>query len=102
MAKPYPREFGDDVVAVAGKGRARLNQLAKDFGICEGCLHNWMKKADVADGNRPGLDDEERKAVAGGQQADPVARAGDRGPAPGGPPTCPRRTCREDSLPARA
>jgi transposase len=32
-----------------------LNQIAKDFGISEGCLHNWMRKADVEDGNRPGL-----------------------------------------------
>ncbi len=56
MPKPYPKEFRDDVVAVARKGQAPLNQIAKDFGISdsEGCLHNWMKKADVADGNRPG------------------------------------------------
>ena len=54
MPKPYPQEFRDDVVAVARKGGAPLNQIAKDFGISEGCLHNWMKRADVADGNRPG------------------------------------------------
>ena len=38
-------EFRDDVVAVARKGEAPLNQIAKDFGISEGCLHNWLKKA---------------------------------------------------------
>ena len=54
MAKPYPPEFRRDVVAVARKGEAPLNQIAKDFGISEGCLHNWMKKADVEDGARPG------------------------------------------------
>jgi transposase len=54
VPKPYPQEFRDDVVAVARKGVAPLNQIAKDFGISEGCLHNWMKRADVADGNRPG------------------------------------------------
>ena len=27
------------------------------FGISEGCLHAWLKKADVEDGNRPGLTD---------------------------------------------
>jgi len=63
MPKPYPKEFRDDVVAVARKGEALLNQIARDFGISEGCLHNWMKKADVADGNRPGLDDEEGKQL---------------------------------------
>lgn len=54
MAKPYPQEFRDDVVAVARKGEAPLNQIARDFGISEGCLHNWMKKADIKDGARPG------------------------------------------------
>jgi len=37
-----------------------LNQIAKDFGISEGCLHDWMKKADVEDGNRPGVTDDDR------------------------------------------
>ena len=55
MPKPYPKEFREDVVAVARQGRAPLNQIARDFGISEGCLHNWMKKADVEDGNRPGV-----------------------------------------------
>ena len=52
MAKAYPREFRDDVVGVARKGQAPLSQIAKDFGISEGSLSNWMKKADIEDGNR--------------------------------------------------
>ena len=55
MPKPYPKEFRDDVVAVARQGNAPMTQIARDFGISEGCLHNWMKKADVEDGNRPGV-----------------------------------------------
>ena len=60
MPKPYPKEFRDDVVAVARKGEAPLNQIAKDFGISEGCLHNWLKKADIEDGRRAGVTDAER------------------------------------------
>ena len=63
MPKPYPREFRDDVVAVARQGQAPLRQIAKDFGISEGCLHNWMKKADVQDGRRPGLTEAEAQAL---------------------------------------
>jgi transposase len=63
MPKPYPREFRDDVVAVARQGRAPLNQIAKDFGISEGCLHNWMNAADVEDGKRPGQTDADRVEV---------------------------------------
>ncbi|TFB69218.1 transposase [Cryobacterium sp. Hz9] len=33
MPKPYPPEFRRDVVAVARKYDAPLNQIAKDFGI---------------------------------------------------------------------
>ena len=63
MAKPYPKEFRDDVVAVARKGQAPLSQIAKDFGISEGSLANWMKQADIEDGKRPGLSEDERKQL---------------------------------------
>ena len=63
MPKPYPKEFRDDVVAVARKGEAPLKQIAKDFGISEGCLSNWMKAADVEDGRRPGVTKQESEQV---------------------------------------
>ena len=60
MAKAYPKEFRDDVVAVARQGQAPLSQIAKDFGISEGTLSNWLTRADVHDGHRPGVTDAER------------------------------------------
>lgn len=48
MPKPYPAEFRNDVVAVARKGEAPLKQIAKDFGISESCLADWMKRAERA------------------------------------------------------
>ena len=60
VAKPYPKEFRDDVVAVARQGQSSLKQIAKDFGISEGSLTNWMKQADIEDGRRPGLNDADR------------------------------------------
>ena len=44
-------------MAVARKREPLVNQIARDFGSSEGCLSNWVKKADVQNGNRPGLDD---------------------------------------------
>jgi hypothetical protein len=38
-----------------GKGEAPLTQIAKDFGICEACLHRWLKLADVEVGIRPNM-----------------------------------------------
>ena len=54
MPRPRPKEFRDDVVAVARGGEAPIAQIAKDFGISESCLRNWLHAADVEDGNRPG------------------------------------------------
>ncbi len=63
MSEPYPQEFRDDVVVVARKGQAPLNQIAKEFGVSEGCLHGWLKKADVEDGNRPGVTEKQSADV---------------------------------------
>jgi transposase-like protein len=40
-----------------------LTQIARDFGISETCLSNWLKKADIEDGNRPGLTAKEAEQV---------------------------------------
>ncbi len=55
VPRPHPREFRDDVVAVARRGDAPLAEVAKDFGISESCLRNWLHRADVEDGHRPGV-----------------------------------------------
>jgi transposase-like protein len=60
MAKAYPAEFRDDVVRVARKHDAPMIQIAKDFGISEATLHNWLKRAGIEDGARPGLNESER------------------------------------------
>lgn len=55
MPRPYPKEFREDVVRVARQGAAPLTQIAKDFGISESCLSNWLKAADVEEGRRAGV-----------------------------------------------
>jgi transposase-like protein len=50
-------------VALARQGQAPLTQIARDFGISETCLSNWLKKADIEDGNRPGLTAKEAEQV---------------------------------------
>jgi transposase-like protein len=63
MPKPYPREFREDVVAVARRGEAPIAQVAKDFGIAESCLRNWLHAADIEDGKRPGLSQQESEQL---------------------------------------
>ncbi|WP_341996557.1 transposase [Microbacterium sp. LWH7-1.2] len=57
MPKPYPKEFRDDVVAVARRREdgMTIKQVATDFGISETCLQNWLRQADVENGNRAGV-----------------------------------------------
>lgn len=55
MPRPHPEEFRDDVVAVARKSEAPIAEVAKDIGISESCLRNWLTKAAVEDGRRRGM-----------------------------------------------
>lgn len=55
MARRYPREFRDDVVRVARRHEAPMVQIARDFGISDATLYEWMRKADVEDGVREGM-----------------------------------------------
>jgi transposase-like protein len=56
VPRPYPREFRDDVVAVARRREpgVTLKQIAEDFGIAEASLTNWLKQADLDGGTRAG------------------------------------------------
>jgi len=54
MPKPYPKEFRDDVVRVAlsRDPDVRIKDIARDFGITESCLGNWLAEA-RRDGQNP-------------------------------------------------
>ena len=55
MPKAYPQEFREDVVRIARQGELTYAQIARDFGISETCVSNWVRKADIEDGQRPGI-----------------------------------------------
>lgn len=61
VPKAYPREFRDDVVAVAQRREpgATIKEIADDFGISETCLQNWLRQADVEAGRKPGVSSSE-------------------------------------------
>ncbi len=66
MPAAYPKEFRDDVVAVARRGDMSIKQVARDFGIAESCLRNWLAQDDVEAGTEPGVtkaENEELKAL---------------------------------------
>jgi transposase len=57
MPNAYPIEFRRDVVQVARNREpgVTLEKIAADFGIHPITLSNWLKRADVEDGVRPGV-----------------------------------------------
>lgn len=55
MPKPYPKEFREDVVAIARRREVPFAQVAKDFGISETCVQNWVRKAEIDDGVKSGV-----------------------------------------------
>ncbi len=61
VPKAYPREFRDDVVAVAQRREpgVTFKEIADDFGISETCLQNWLRQADVEAGRKPGVSSSE-------------------------------------------
>jgi transposase len=61
MPAPHPPEFRQRAVELARQGATPVSKIAKDLGISDSCLRNWMHQAD-ADANGSGND--ERKEVA--------------------------------------
>ena len=62
---PHPSEFRRRAVDLARAGEQTVAVIAKDLGISESCLRNWMAQADADDGNdRARLTSNERAELA--------------------------------------
>jgi len=61
VPKPFPREFREDVVRVARNRdeKTTIEQIARDFGVHPQTLQTWMRKADVEDGVKPGVTEDQ-------------------------------------------
>jgi transposase len=47
MPAPHPPEFRQRAVELARQGTAPVARIAKDLGISESCLRNWLAQADA-------------------------------------------------------
>jgi transposase len=63
MPRPHPPEFRRRAVELARLREKPAAQIAKELGISDSCLRNWMHQADVEDGKRPGLTRDEREEL---------------------------------------
>lgn len=60
MPRPHPPEFRRRAVELARLRDKPVAEIARDLGISDSCLRNWMAQADVDDGSRSGLSSDER------------------------------------------
>jgi transposase-like protein len=51
MPPAHPPEFRQRAVELARAGDAPIAKIAKDLGISESCLRNWLRADDVPDDN---------------------------------------------------
>lgn len=60
MPAPHPPEFRRRAVELARLREKPVAEIAKDLGINESCLRNWMSQADINEGVKEGLISEQR------------------------------------------
>ena len=64
MPRPYPREFREGAVALARQGERPIAEIAKELGIAESCLRNWLKQEQLDRRERDdGLTSKEREEL---------------------------------------
>jgi transposase len=66
--RPRPRrsftpEFKADIVERCRRGDRSIGQVARDFDLTETAVREWVRQADVDDGNGEGLASEERREL---------------------------------------
>jgi transposase len=65
MPAPHPPEFRQRAVELAREGAKPVAQIAKDLGISDSCLRNWMAQADADEnGSAVKLTSVEKKELA--------------------------------------
>ena len=58
---PYPPEFREEAVRLVRDGGKSIGRVARDLGIADQSLRNWVKQSDLDTGRRTdGLTSEER------------------------------------------
>ncbi len=57
---PYPPEFKAEAIRLVKTSGDSIAQIAKDLGVCDQTLRNWIRRDDVDAGKRSGLTSDER------------------------------------------
>jgi transposase len=60
MPVPHPPEFRQRAIELARLGGKPVSQIARDLGISDSCLRNWVRQADIDQDAKEGLTSDER------------------------------------------
>jgi transposase-like protein len=60
MPVAHPPEFRQRAIELARLGGKPVSQIARDLGISDSCLRNWVRQADIDRGAKEGLTSDER------------------------------------------
>jgi transposase len=60
---PYPPAFRAEAVRLIRSGLKPLSEIAKDMGVSDQTLRNWVRQADVDEGSRDGLTSTEKEEL---------------------------------------
>jgi transposase-like protein len=44
MPRPYPKEFKQGAIDLARRGDRPIAEVARELGIADSCLRNWLKQ----------------------------------------------------------
>lgn len=60
---PYPPEFKAEAVRLYRTSERSLQEVAADLGVTGNSLREWVRRAEVEDGSREGLTEDEREEL---------------------------------------
>ena len=60
---PYPPAFRAEVVRLIRSDQKPLTEIAKDVGVSDQTLRNWVRQAEVDEGSRDGLTSGEKEEL---------------------------------------
>lgn len=60
---PYPEEFRREAVELVRSSGRPVKEIAKDLGVSDQSLSNWVKRFEIDAGRAPGVTSEEREEL---------------------------------------
>ena len=60
---PYPEQFRREAVELVRTSGRPIPEIAKDLGVTDQSLRNWVRQHEVDVGKRPGISSDEREEL---------------------------------------